>query len=182
MAFTLDGRDPELVLEEVKPVGYHAWIDDHTLALFVLGTPATLRLADTHTGKAEEVARGINRSLQRIPRRGTISYVSKDESGSLTIRELDPNTRRATTLVAAVAGAKEADLAWTPEGVLLMAEKDVLYSWTRGAAAWTPGRGPGRARHARHHPDSGGPERGPHRVRRAALTPFEPASPAVNRR
>ena len=55
---------------------------------------------------------------------------------ALMIRELDPKTRNATTLVAAVAGAKEADLAWTPEGVLLMAEKDVLYAWKRGDTAW----------------------------------------------
>src|SRR5205085_2981521 len=71
--FTLDGRNPELVLEDVKPVGYHAWIDDHTLALFVLGQPATLQLADTRSGKASEVARGILRSIQRIPRGATIS-------------------------------------------------------------------------------------------------------------
>jgi len=135
--FTLDGRQPELVLERVKPVGYHTWIDDHTLALFVLGPPATLQLADTRSGNAEVVARGINRSLQTIPRAGTVSYVEKDEDGSLAIRELDPKTKSTTTLVAAVSGAKEADLAWTPDGVLLMAAKDVLYKWTRTAASWT---------------------------------------------
>jgi len=134
--FTLDGRNPELVLERVKPVGYHTWIDDHTLALFVLGSPATLQLADTRTGAAEEVARGINRSLQRVPRVGTISYVDKDEDGSLMVRELDPKTKTATTIVAAVAGAREADLAWTPDGLLLMAEKDVLYSYTRDDRGW----------------------------------------------
>jgi dipeptidyl aminopeptidase/acylaminoacyl peptidase len=134
--FTAEGRDPELVLERVRPVGYHAWIDDHTLALFVLGPPATLQLADTRTGAAEEVARGINRSLQRIPGRGTISYVDKDEDGTLMVRELDPKTKQATTLVGAVAGAREADLAWTPDGMLLMAEKDVLYGWRRDDPSW----------------------------------------------
>jgi hypothetical protein len=135
--FTLDGRNPELVLERVKPVGYHAWCDDHTLALFVLGQPATLQLADTRGGRADEIARGIQRSIQRVPRSGTISFVDKDEDGSLMVRELDPRTRGVTTLVAAVAGAKEADLAWTPDGRLLMAEKDVLYAWTRDARGWT---------------------------------------------
>ena len=135
--FTLDGRDPEIVLEKVKPVGYHAWCDDHTLALFVLGQPATLQIADTRTGAAAEAARGIQRSIQRIPRAGTISFVDRDEDGSLVIRELDPKTRAVTTLVAAVAGAKEADLAWAPDGRLLMAEKDVLYALTRDARGWT---------------------------------------------
>ncbi len=134
--FTLDGREPDVVLERVKPVGYHAWADDHTLALFVLGPPATLQLADTRTGSAETLARGINRSVQRIPGAGTISFVEKDEDGSLVIRELDPKTKSVTTLVGTVAGAKEADLAWTPDGLLLMAEKDVLYSWKRDDRAW----------------------------------------------
>src|SRR5687768_4893278 len=39
--FTIDGKNPSLILTDVKPVGYHAWLDDKTLALFVLGRPAT---------------------------------------------------------------------------------------------------------------------------------------------
>jgi dipeptidyl aminopeptidase/acylaminoacyl peptidase len=135
--FTLQGAEPQLVLERVEPVGYHAWADDHTLALFVLGQPATLQLADTRSGNAVEIARGINRSVQRVPRSGTISFVDRDEDGSLMVRELDPKTRTVTTIVAAVAGAKEADLAWTPDGQLLMAEKDVLYGYQRDAKGWT---------------------------------------------
>jgi hypothetical protein len=144
--FTLDGRQPELVLADVKPVGYHAWADDHTLALFVLGQPATLQLADTRTGTADVIARNIGRSLQRIPSAGrvsgTISFVQRDPPPSgngepvLSIRELDPKTRRVTPLVAAVAGAREADCAWTPDGMLVMAEKDVLYGWRRGDREW----------------------------------------------
>jgi dipeptidyl aminopeptidase/acylaminoacyl peptidase len=135
--FTLQGADPSLVLERVKPVGYHAWVDDHTLALFVLGTPATLQLADTRSGSATEIARGISRSIQRVPRSGTVSFVDRDEDGSLMVREVDPKTRAVTTLVVAVAGAREADLVWTPDGELLMAEKDVLYGWRRDATNWS---------------------------------------------
>lgn len=140
--FTLDGRAPELVLAGVKPVGYHAWADDRTLALFVLGSPATLQIADARTGKADSLVRGINRSIQRIPGRATISFVQRippaREGGepTLKISELDPASRRVTPLTDAVAGAKEADLAWTPDGMLLMADKDVLYGWKGGQAAW----------------------------------------------
>lgn len=140
--FTMDGTQPEVVLADVKPVGYHAWADDHTLALFVLGQPATLQVADTRTGKADNLVPGINRSIQRIPGGRTISFVqripSNQQGGAppLKISELDPATRRVTPLVDAVAGAKEADCAWTPDGMLLMADKDVLYGWRRGQADW----------------------------------------------
>jgi len=139
--FTIDGRSPELVLTDVKPVGYHAWADERTLALFVLGSPATLQLADASSGRAEILVTGINRPIQRIPGGGTISFVARpagDAAGgaTLSIRELDPKTKRITPLVDAVAGAREADCAWTPDGMLVMAEKDVLYGWRRGQDGW----------------------------------------------
>jgi hypothetical protein len=140
--FTIDGKQPALVLAGVKPVGYHAWADDHTLALFVLGTPATLQVADTASGKAEVVVRGIGRSIQKIPGRATISFVEREvpavRGGApiLRIRELEPKGRHITPLVNAVAGASEADCAWTPDGMLLMAHTDMLYGWKRGDPEW----------------------------------------------
>jgi dipeptidyl aminopeptidase/acylaminoacyl peptidase len=140
--FTPDGKQPALVLTDVKPVGYHAWADAQTLALFVLGQPATLQLADTTTGKAETIASGIGRSITRVPGRGTICFVVRERAAegkpaSASIRELDPRTRQVTTLVAAVPGAADPDLAWTPDGMLLMAHDGALHGWRRGDAAWT---------------------------------------------
>jgi hypothetical protein len=139
--FTMDGGAPSLVLADVKPVGYHEWVDAKTLVLFVLGSPATLQIADTATGRADVVARDVGRSIRAIPSRGTVSFVARESaSGSetrrLSIRELDPRTRSVTPLVAAPAGAREADLAWTPDGLLLVAKDDVLYGWRRGEAGW----------------------------------------------
>jgi hypothetical protein len=110
--FSLDGRQPTVVLAGVKPVGYHVWIDDHTLGLFVLGSPATLHVADTRTGKSEEVARDVGRSLQRMPGGRTISFVVRDGGAgnagppTLSIREYDPRTRTTAPVVWAVPGAR----------------------------------------------------------------------------
>ena len=43
--------------------------------------------------------------------------------------------RRLAALQENQAGAREADCAWTPDGMLVMAEKDVLYGWRRGDAS-----------------------------------------------
>jgi WD40 repeat protein len=134
-----DGRDASLVLADVKPVGYHAWADASTLALFVLGrgqgAPATLQLADVRTGKAETLATDIGRSLARTPD-GRISFVQRETSeggpATLTVCELDPATRRIRTLVKVVPGAAQADLAWTPDGRLLLAHGGKLYTWRAG--------------------------------------------------
>lgn len=140
--FSLDGRQPELVLTDVKPVGYHAWVDEGTLVLFVLGQPPTLQAADVRTGKAVEIVKGVGRSIQRIPG-GGISFTLRDPQVEgvvgrpLTIMELDPRTRETRVLIRAVAGATEADTAWTPDGSLLMAHDGVLYAWKRGQPDWT---------------------------------------------
>jgi hypothetical protein len=135
----------DVLLPAVKPVGYHAWADAHTVALFILGVnggPATLQLADIRTGRARVVATDIGRSIQRMPGTGAgrhVSFVQRERMNDrtvLVIEDLDPATGAITPLTRAVEGSREADAAWLPDGTLLMANDDVLYSWRRGDTAW----------------------------------------------
>jgi long-chain acyl-CoA synthetase len=128
--FDWDGTHPTLLLPGVKPVGYHAWGDDHTLALFVLGQPATLQIADLRTGQATPVASDIGRGVQRIPGRAAISFVQKGADSVWTVTELDVATRQVRPLVRALPGVDQ--YAWTPEGALLMAKGTKLYQWLAG--------------------------------------------------
>lgn len=125
-AFPTGGGAPRLLLPEVRPVGYHAWADEGTLALFVLGEPATLRIAELGTGRARVVAEGIGRSLHRVPGRRAISFVQKLGDTEWMIEELDLATERTTRLARTLPGSE--DYAWTPDGVLLMASGTVLYA------------------------------------------------------
>lgn len=131
-----------VILPDIKPVGYHAWADDRTLALFVLGQPATLQLADTRTGTARTVASDIGRSIQRVPPAGAvrdISFVQRERDGQtvrLTIKKLNPVSGEVSVLTSAVEGSREADTAWMPDGTLLMANDDVLYGWKPGQTGW----------------------------------------------
>jgi hypothetical protein len=143
--FTIYGKDPELVLRDVRLVGYHAWADANTLALFVLGSngqPNELAVADVKSGQAATVAKGIGRSLQRIPA-GGISYVSREGGGEgkplvLEVRALDAATRRTRSLVRVPDGATEADTAWTPDGMLLVPFQGKLLGWRPGEPTLRP--------------------------------------------
>jgi hypothetical protein len=84
-SFGLDGGAPRVVFQDIKPVGYHAWVDDHAAALFVLGSPATLQLADVRSGRASVIARDIGRSLLPLPGGGGFSYVQRDSAGRFTV-------------------------------------------------------------------------------------------------
>jgi hypothetical protein len=132
--FTRDGRNPELVIRDVKPVGYHAWGSDGLLALYVLGTPNTLQAADSRTGQARIITQNIGRSLHRIPGRNTVS-VLHIEGDVRTIKELDLKTGTLKPIVRALASA-DGDYAWTPEGAILMSTKKELMRW-KAEGEWT---------------------------------------------
>jgi dipeptidyl aminopeptidase/acylaminoacyl peptidase len=120
----LDGSAPSVILERVKPVGYHAWADSVTLALFVLGSPNTLQVADTRTGRADTVVTSIGRSLHRVPGQRRVSFVHKVNRTEWWLVLLDPGTRAMERLVQMPAGVE--DYAWTPDGRVVLGEKSVL--------------------------------------------------------
>ena len=136
-AFDLDGTHARVVLDSIKPVGYHAWGDDHTLILFVLGSPATLQIADGSApgARGEVLARDIGRSLQRIPGRPAVSFLQRDSLRGPSLQEVDVHTRRVTPLVTTPVGTEF--FAWTPDGIALTAGGTKLYQWDpRRGGAW----------------------------------------------
>ena len=129
--FPLAGGAPALIVENVKPVGYHLWIDDHTLALFILGTsgkPNTLQIFDTGSGKVETVADNPGRILRRIPNQNKFSLVHKISDREWVIKAFDLRARTSASLIATLPGVE--DYAWLPDGRLLMAKDSKLFEVT----------------------------------------------------
>jgi hypothetical protein len=90
--FPSDGGAPSVILENIKPVGYYAWLDSTKLALFVLGTPNTLQIADTRTGAAGVITTDIGRSLQRVPESRRASFVHR-VGARWVLKTVDPIPR-----------------------------------------------------------------------------------------
>lgn len=120
----LDGGASSLILERVRPVGYHAWADSVTLALFVLGSPNTLQLADTRTGTSDTVVTSIGRSLHRVPGQRRVSFVHKVSREEWWLVLLDPATKEMQRLVRMPAGVE--DYAWTPDGIAIAGDGSAL--------------------------------------------------------
>lgn len=131
--FAMDGSGAEVILPDVAPVGYHAWIGGDTLALFVLGDPATLRIAAASTGEAETVESDIGRSLQPVPGRSAFSYTKNVEGGTeIRIFDLSDGSDELAAM-----GLDGGDFhAWTPGGVLLQASGGRLMRWDEGMGHW----------------------------------------------
>jgi dipeptidyl aminopeptidase/acylaminoacyl peptidase len=147
------GAAASLALENVKPVGYHLWLDERTLALFVLGDektkqPNTLQLVTLKKGTptAIEVSTlhtNVGRSLQHVPRRDAFSFVHKTAPDDWLVKIIDVRAHRTELLTRTLPGSE--DLAWLPDGSLLMAQDSKLFrfdparehSW-RQVADFTP--------------------------------------------
>jgi hypothetical protein len=125
--FPLDRVSPVLVLKSIKPVGYHCWIDQNTVALFILGQPNTLQIVDVRTEKAEVVAQNIGRTLRLIPKQDKLSFVHKVSNQEWIIKSIDLKTRQSSTVIKTLPGSE--DYAWTPAGILLATKDAKIYKW-----------------------------------------------------
>lgn len=77
-SINIDNGDMECLLPNVEPVGYHAWINDHSVAMFILGETVTLQTAEIGDGGATVVAENIGRSIRKHPQTGEILYVDQN--------------------------------------------------------------------------------------------------------
>jgi Tol biopolymer transport system component len=136
--FNATGREPSVLLADIKPVGYHAWVDPDRVVLFVLGEPNLLLLASVNRGKGEVAANGIGRSLHRIPGTRMVSFVHREQSGEYWIKQIDVDSKKIDRLTRVVEGSADRDMTWMPDGkTILMSGGTKVYSWTRGATGWT---------------------------------------------
>ncbi len=137
--FPLAGGAPSLILENVQPVGYHHWIDEHTLALFILGgagKPNTLQLVDTATGKSELITENPGRIIRRIPNQKNFSYVHKIANDHWEIKAFDFRVHTSSSLIATLPGIE--DYAWLPDGKLLTAKDSRIFAVVPlTSAKWT---------------------------------------------
>jgi dipeptidyl aminopeptidase/acylaminoacyl peptidase len=134
-SFMLDGMAIKPVLDSLKPIGYHAWLDANTVFVYVLGAaraPATLQRADVRSGKATIVASGIGRTILRATEGTAIYFAQRDSTRAWWVHELDGTTDRA------IVKLPSADdfFALTTDGNLIAANRNVLMFWSRVDEKW----------------------------------------------
>jgi hypothetical protein len=125
-----------VVAPQVKPAGYHAWVDAARVAVYVLGKPATLQIVDVASGKATVVASDVGRSIHRRPSSGTISFAQRVD-GRWMVREWIPAGGEVKDLVPALQGSADRDMAWGPDGTLFMTSGGEVHWWRPGQSSWT---------------------------------------------
>ncbi len=127
--FPASGGEPTLVLEAIKPVGYHAWLGDSLLAMFVLGQPATLQVSSLRQAAGTVYARDIGRGLARVPGQKAVVFVQKKAGGDRLVElAFLPGEFRTRTLIRTL--PNQDFFTFLPDGRLLSATTDgVLHAW-----------------------------------------------------
>lgn len=124
----------EVILPKVLGVGYHTWMDEHTLFLFLLTEPFSLVMCDTKSQVTRTVATDIGRcmSTYKTEKRKLLLYTQKDTNGKMWIKALDKLGLPAPefTPVPCLEGSE--DYGVDKRGFLIMGSGTKLYSWRIG--------------------------------------------------
>jgi WD40-like Beta Propeller Repeat len=142
-SFRLDGSNPRVLFEAIKPVGYHAWVDSTTVAMFLLGRPNALVIADTRGGPVDTVARDVGRSLLPLPNGNGFSFVQRMRDSSWVLMAVDVRgsaRERRTIPMPLVRMPPQADyVAWFAPAVAIAGSGNKLLLWrgSEKSSQWT---------------------------------------------
>ena len=125
--------EPNVLVEDLV-IGYHCWYDENTLFSFVLGEPATLQKNDLLTGKNTVIDEKIGRSLHRIPGKRAISYISK-ATDEWKVMAYQPKSGQQSVIAATLPQVE--DMAWTPEGTMIMGKDRELFFRKFNDRSWS---------------------------------------------
>jgi hypothetical protein len=129
------------LLTAVNPVGYHAWIDNNRVILFVLGEPQTLQLADVRSQTSQVLDENIGPSLFSIPDTTLMSYtasIGEGEDVRWQLKSYHPETAKIKILTTLPKGAYY--YAWSGNGYAIAAVDSILMYWDKTSTdkSWQP--------------------------------------------
>ncbi len=125
--FPVRGGAPEILISQLV-VGYHAWMDEERLLLFVLDGNAgnSLHFYNLRTKEDKILSTKPGRSLWKIPGENAMSFVDKTDSANWRIKRLDIATMQVTDIGATL--PKREDMCWTGTGLVIMSNGTELFS------------------------------------------------------
>jgi hypothetical protein len=127
--YPITGGTPDVIINNMI-VGYHAWMDNSHLALFILGDPNTLHLYQLPTKQDTILASNIGRSLHKIPGTQTFSFIQKTAEKDWLIKKVDLGTYKISTIAKTIPDHE--DIAWTSDGLILSSDGEKLFVFNPG--------------------------------------------------
>lgn len=113
-------------LPEITNVGYYAWLDENKVALFLVGTPHELVVADINTGEQNKIMDKIGRCI-KVNDQGEIIFIHKLSDQQWFIKTYNIETNKISVLCQTIPGSEDFEL--LNNGNILMASKSKVYEF-----------------------------------------------------
>jgi dipeptidyl aminopeptidase/acylaminoacyl peptidase len=129
-----DGKPDKPIVDDEKGVGYHAWIDDTTLGLFIVGEPTLLKVFDLRSGRMRDIGKDIGRCIQVVPARPGLAYIEPHADGKKWLKFLQWPSGLTRLVTEPLEGSEDFTLG--NDGELYMAREKSIYGWEHENAKW----------------------------------------------
>lgn len=127
-SFDLKKKSPKVFLPKIDSVGYFTFLSKEQIAMFILGEPQTLRLADIKNQSEKVIDKNIGRALYCYPLNGQLYYVDKSNEGRWNLKTLIGNE-----IVQVIEmPAETEDICITSDGLILTFSKNKLLGFYPG--------------------------------------------------
>lgn len=136
--YPVTGEAPELLYEDIFPVGYYDWLEGKA-AFFLLGDPNSL-IYVRGKGKVDTLATDIGRTVRRRPSTAEISYLNRkitvesEEGKAFEMASVDLKSGEKKSYGMALPGSQ--DFIWIDKNHLLMAKGNEVFLKHIRATDW----------------------------------------------
>lgn len=130
--------EPELLYDDIEPVGYYDWYDNKA-AMFVLGNPNAL-VYPYSKGEIFTISQNVGRSIKRKPKSSIITYIDKNVvkeikgQKSYAIKGFDIETR--SYLDFGFTYPDSEDFIWLNNNLILMGSGNQLFVRKANSEEW----------------------------------------------
>ncbi len=112
----------------IEDVGYYLWLTYKKAAMFLVGNPHRLIIADKMRNKVINVTAKIGRCFQKLPN-GNMAYVHKLSDNTWLLKELNPDSKKSELITATMKGKE--DFVVLPDGTFIMGNGSKLYKFNK---------------------------------------------------
>jgi hypothetical protein len=119
------------VFKYLQGIGYYSWINSKEVAVYVVGNPSYLALANVDTDELVSLATNVGRCIKKLPN-GNLTFVQQTASGVNQLMELSLYRRtklEPQPIISALAGSEDFEV--LPDGTFIMGKGSKLYKFNR---------------------------------------------------
>jgi len=114
--------------ETVTGIGYYTWLNSKKAAVFIVGEPHRLAIADKRKNNVSNITANIGRSLQRMPD-GSLAFIHKLGESTWLLKNLNTSSRRSDLITAAPKGKE--DFIVLGNGTILLSNGSKIFKFNR---------------------------------------------------